>query len=202
MDLVPVTSAKPKGVPPRVWLSTRSTPLTVPLGDFRHGLDDGSSAVIRSAVAFATAGRPISIGRVELRRALLLFAIVLGVAAIVASVSDTSNDARDGGPATDAIDPTDTAQGNPVTTLRFSATGEPRTQSLRAGRPATVLVEVDHAGQVDLERLGLSAAAEPSTPAHFDVLTDQPGDYPLRFTRAGDEDTRTIGTLQVVPAGQ
>jgi hypothetical protein len=137
---------------------------------------------------------------VELRRALLLFAIVLGLAAIVASVSNTNDDRRDDMPATGESGSATTVRGDPLTTLRFSARGEPHTETLRAGRPATVLVAVDRAGQVDLERLGLSAAAEPSTPARFDVLTAQTGPHPVRFTAAGGGRARMVGTLRVVPA--
>ena len=51
---------------------------------------------------------------------------------------------------------------------------------------------------VDDPRLGLSASAEPLTPARFDVLVEQPGRYELRFTprpatRAAAEDPSSAG---------
>ena len=56
------------------------------------------------------------------------------------------------------------------------------------------------AGQVELGGLGLVAAADPLTPARFDVLTVEHGVHPIRFTEAGKNEARTIGTLQIVPA--
>ena len=94
------------------------------------------------------------------------------------------------------------AAGDPVAVLRFSAQGEPLVERLDAGRPATVLVAVDQPGQVELEGLGLSAAAEPSTPAHFDVLSERIGSHAVRFTKAGTAETRTVGTLRIVAVGE
>ncbi len=134
----------------------------------------------------------------ELRRALLLFAIVLGLAAIVTSVSTPRDEGGDTAPAAPGA-AADSPAGE-VAQLRFSAKGAPATERLAAGSPAEVRVEVEEAGQVELAGLGLVAAAEPLTPARFDVLTVEEGIHPVRFTKAGANEARTIGTLQVVPA--
>jgi hypothetical protein len=141
---------------------------------------------------------------VELRRALLLFAVVLGVAAIVTSLSRPERAERDDGSGLpDASDPSASprplrARAAPIT---FSA-AEPRARRLETGRPATVTVKVSAPGQVELGGLGLSAPAEPLTPARFDVLERRPGRYDIRYTPAKGGEARIAGTLHIVqPAG-
>jgi hypothetical protein len=60
-----------------------------------------------------------------------------------------------------------------------------------------VAVEVDRPGLVELEGLGLSAPAEPLTPARFDVLVARPGSFPVTFVPAGRGDPARVGTLVV-----
>ena len=116
----------------------------------------------------------------HLRRALLLFAIVFGLAALAAALTrpaDRSDDDPEPTPPAlveGAAEPTDVV---------FDAS-TPRRRGLDAGRSAELLVEVDDAGQVEIPGLGLSAAANPLTPARFDVLEDRPGSYPILFARA------------------
>jgi len=138
---------------------------------------------------------------VELRRALLLFAIVLGVAAIATSVS------RPPEPRERAQEP---ARSEPVASPRpgssgpreiaFAPAAKASTEPLEAGRSATVVVEVDEAGQVEIEGLGLSSVADPLTPARFDVLTSHEATHQVLFRPAGTGEARTVGTLEVGPA--
>ncbi len=58
---------------------------------------------------------------------------------------------------------------------------------------------VEAAGTVEIPRLGLSASAEPLTPARFDVLPTEPGRYELRFVPAAGDESRPAGTLTVRP---
>ena len=140
----------------------------------------------------------------ELRRALLLFAIVLGLAAIATSVSRPQRAARDDGSALpDVSDPEagpGPLGGRPVP-ISFSA-AEPRSRRLEPGRPATVTVRVPSPGQVELRGLGLSASADPLTPARFELLERRPGRHEVRFTPAGSGEARRAGTLRIAkPAG-
>jgi hypothetical protein len=140
---------------------------------------------------------------VHLRRALILFAVVLGLAGLAAAVSKPGAHHGAG---------TSTSQGLPEATpapqpegaapvrLGFSDRGKPRTQRLRVGLAATVIVTVHVAGDVELHGLGLTLPAEPLTPARFDVLASQPGRYAVRFTPAAQGATKTIGVLRVVAA--
>ena len=138
----------------------------------------------------------------ELRRALLLFAIVLGVAAIVTLVSSPERAQRDDGSGLpDAANPSagPGPLGRKAPPISFSA-AEPTVRRLEAGRPATVSVKVPAPGQVELKGLGLSAAAEPLTPARFEVLERRPGRYEVRFTPAAGGEPRGGGTLRIVPS--
>jgi hypothetical protein len=136
--------------------------------------------------------------RVELRRALLLFAIVLGLAAIVASLSSPRTSKPDSG--SPAVAPTETASpgtaAKPVN-LRFDTARAPATRRMDTGQPARVSVEVEEPGTVELQGLGLSASAEPLTPAQFDVLSSRPGHYPVRLMAVNGVRARTVGAIVI-----
>ncbi len=140
----------------------------------------------------------------HLRRALLLFAIVLGLAAIAASVSrprDSAEQAESPASATETEQTPSVRPGPdrppPATELTFFA-ADPGRQRLEAGRAATVFVEVEEPGQVEIADLGISASAEPLTPARFELLARAAGRYPITFTPAADDDARVeAGTLVV-----
>jgi hypothetical protein len=140
---------------------------------------------------------------VHLRRALLLFAIVLGLAALATTVSRPVQRADRPEQSTQAepVPSEPAVPGSPMA-LRFEAS-RPRRRGLPAGQAAEVLVSVDSPGLVEIPRLGLSAAADPVTPARFDVLATDPGRYPILFSpAAGDEvtDAEPAGTLVVKQA--
>jgi hypothetical protein len=142
---------------------------------------------------------------VELRRALLLFAIVLGLAAIATSLSRPNDDGGDEPPPPAARQQPATPTARPgsagaAANIVFRAGRPPATEQLAADRPASVTVEVDASGLVELGGLGLTAPAEPLTPARFDVLVADEGRHPVRFTPAGTDEPRTVGTLVVGPA--
>lgn len=137
----------------------------------------------------------------HIRRALLLFAIVLGLAAIAASVSRTGDDSgeREGQPAVPAEEPSASPGATPVAGARelvFEAERD-QTRRLDTGQPATVFVEVDEPGLVEIPDLGLSGPAQPLTPARFDVLISDPARLPITFTPVDDDATGPAGTLLV-----
>ena len=141
----------------------------------------------------------------HLRRALLLFAIVLGLAAIAASVSRPRDTAGERAAPTTTesrpaptVSPGNASTGEPPVEVAFddAARGEP-TRRLPAGQAATVLVEVEEAGQVEIPDLGLSATGDPVTPARFDVFGSAPGSYEIRFTPASADESDTVGTLAI-----
>jgi hypothetical protein len=142
----------------------------------------------------------------ELRRALLLFAVVLGVAAIVSTIARPPEGGDDEpAPTADRPAPTVGAAGPGATTpkpttLEFRPTAKPTTRRLEVGRPATVLVDVKTPGQVEIPSLGLTDAGEPLTPALFEVLVTDPGSHAIVVQPAGSETLPSkVGTLKVVP---
>lgn len=145
----------------------------------------------------------------HLRRALLLFAIVLGLAAIAASVSrpPEENAATDTEQAVPPQADTETAPtatpgadtGLPRVELTFDAS-DPSAQRMWAGQAATLVVAVDEPGQAEIGGLGTSADAQPLTPARFEVLPSAPGRYPIYFTPAAGDEQSKAGTLVVKPA--
>jgi hypothetical protein len=139
---------------------------------------------------------------VHVRRALLLFAIVLGMAALAASLSRppeeerATTEKREPRPPTAAPAPA----GHAPSPLLFDA-AEKETRRLPAGRAATLEVAVEEPGSVEIPDLGLSAAAEELTPARFEVLPARPGEYEIRFTPAAGSESRPAGRLVVTSAG-
>ena len=137
----------------------------------------------------------------ELRRALLLFAIVLGLAAIATSVSRPRDEPSK--PASPPAASTPSASPGPESAgaeeITFEPAANPPTHRLEAGRPATVVVEVDEPGQVEIEGLGLTATAEPLTPARFDVLTSDEGKHRVKLRPAATGEPGTVGTLVIEP---
>ena len=136
----------------------------------------------------------------HVRRALLLFAIVLGLAALAAAVSQPQQEAQEpqrrAPPAPTAVPGTSRPE---AAEIEFPAEGRPRMKELELGRPATVIVQVSEPGEVSVEGLGLVATAEPLTPARFEVLGREPGRHRIRFTPAGSGgEATTAGVLAIV----
>ena len=137
----------------------------------------------------------------ELRRALLLFAIVLGVAAVVASLSSPGDrrDAPESTPAAPTARPDPTAAGR--LRVEFDAGAAPATRRVPAGRAATVVVESSRPGTIELQGLGLIAPVEPLTPASFEVLATRPARHEVRLTAADGERSREVGVLVIGRSG-
>jgi len=142
----------------------------------------------------------------DFRRAILLFAIVLGLAALVTSFTRPGEERDRQRERTEAAQPqapspTQTASPGPAAAgprpLRFQAGAKAQTRTLEAGRAASVSVSVLAPGRVELVDLGLDASAEPSTPARFEILPTEPGRYAIGFTPANGVEGRTIGVLRV-----
>jgi hypothetical protein len=135
---------------------------------------------------------------VHIRRALLLFAIVLGMAALVASFSRPPENRtaternKEPGPATAAPAPVD----DPPRPISFDATSRDR-RRLEQGRAATVEIEVDEPGSVEVPDLGLTASADEHTPARFEVFPTRAGSYEILFRPAAGDRSRRAGTLVV-----
>lgn len=136
----------------------------------------------------------------HIRRALLLFAIVLGLAALVASLSrpaeersrTAQRDEPPPAPPTASPAPADSPQ-RPVS---FNAAADER-RRVPASRAATLQVSVDEPGSVELPRLELTASTDEHTPARFEVFPTRPGNYEILFIPADGDESRPAGTLVV-----
>ena len=64
-----------------------------------------------------------------------------------------------------------------------------------------MIVEVEEPGQVELQGLGLSGAADALTPARFDVLASDPARHDVRFSPASGAESRTLGVLAIDAPG-
>lgn len=101
------------------------------------------------------------------------------------------------GPSAPAAEPT--PKSPEPTTIEFRPAAEPQTRELEIGQPATVLVDVETPGQVDIPSLGLTQPAEPLTPAVFELLVDEPGSHAITIQPAAPETLPSkVGTLEVV----
>jgi hypothetical protein len=119
--------------------------------------------------------------------------MVLGFAALAATISQAPR--RESSKRDVAAAPPP-ASVDPPSEVRLSARGRPRTVRLAEGDSAVLVASVNKPGQVELDGLGLLAAADPSTPATFPLRVSS-GRYPVLFTPAGSEDVRRIGTVLV-----
>jgi hypothetical protein len=137
---------------------------------------------------------------VQLRRVLLLFALVLGLSALVASLAPPPE--RPGEGDKEAAPPESTGVTEPAAaasrTVRFSAPGpavRPRAARVVLGSQLTVEVRVPRPGEVELEGLGLRASADRLTPARFDLTAQPAGRYAVVFhpARGGE---RVAGRLE------
>ena len=143
----------------------------------------------------------------HLRRALLLFAIVLALAAVAASVSRPREDSGErtesaSPPPADRDEPPTLSPGPAVDAgtaeVTFDVTKD-QTRRLPTGS-ASVAVEVDEPGEVEIPGLGLSAAADPLTPALFEIFSSTSASHEISFTPAAGNESRAAGTLVVEPS--
>jgi hypothetical protein len=133
---------------------------------------------------------------VHVRRAILLFAVVLALAAVVSSVSEPGRIPRNAAPAVEEPAPAP-RQGVEQTggqAVRFRV-GEPATRRLETGRSGLVLVQSRRPGQVEVLGLGLEGFAEPGVPARFEVFEERPRRAEIRFTPIDGSETRAAGVL-------
>jgi hypothetical protein len=131
----------------------------------------------------------------HLRRAMLLFALVLGLSAMAAAVTRPRHVSH---PRPRPAPPSVPARvAPPPVHVRFSDRGRPRRRSIEAGRRAIVTISVRRPGQVDVAGLGLTASAEPLTPARLDVLAPKRGRFSVLYTPAGELAARRLGALVV-----
>ena len=136
----------------------------------------------------------------QIRRVLLLFALVLGLSALVASLAPPPEDS-DEEPREEPAAALEDAGTPPAVATRLSiaAGGSARTRRVRVGSSFSLEVTVPAPGDVVLEGLGLRQSADPLTPARFALLAAQRGRHAVVFVPI-DGRRRLVGRLAFVEA--
>jgi hypothetical protein len=135
---------------------------------------------------------------VHLRRALLLFALILGLAALVAAVSPSR---QTSGP---TLTPPAAGTGDgggaagSERHLAFGAGGA-RVRRAREGEHLIVSVAAEAGGVATIPRLGLTESVAPSAPAQFDLLAPPPGRYDVLVSASDGSRPRRAGTIVTRP---
>ena len=139
----------------------------------------------------------------QIRRVLLLFALVLGLSALVASLApppeDSDEEARD--EAVPTVEQRAPA-GPTMQPRRVSIAVRPRparnpTRRVRTGSSFWLTVSVPDPGDVVVEDLGLRGSADPLAPATFALLAQPSGRHPVVFIPV-DGERRVVGQLVFV----
>lgn len=139
---------------------------------------------------------------VQLRRVLLLFALVLGLSAVVSSLAPP--------PEERPAQPTDTGDAPAPRTQPTAPTARtirvgvppagrreraPATHPAAAGSRLALEVSVPEPGDVEIEELGLRQSSDTFDPARFDLLARPPGRYDVTFLPVRGE-PRTVAHLE------
>jgi hypothetical protein len=131
---------------------------------------------------------------VHFRRAILLFALVLGLAALAAAVSPTRVEK---GPA--LAPPAGGSQTDAVTRELAFGAGARRVRRAREGQHVVVSVASEAGGVATIPRLGRTASVGPAAPARFDLLAPAPGRYDVMLELSGAGEPKRVGTLVTRP---
>jgi hypothetical protein len=137
----------------------------------------------------------------HLRRALLLFALVLGLTALAAAVSPSRE--KDEPP----VPPAAAVAGSPpgpvaprTVAFRARSTGRPPLRRARAGEHLVVTVASGDGGLATIPQLGRIETVSPAAPARFDLLAPAAGRYDVMLqVGAGPSEPRRVGTLLTRP---
>ena len=130
----------------------------------------------------------------QIRRVLLLFALVLGLSAVVASIAPP--------PQTDDEPPTDTSRASRASPPAVPVTSghvilREGTRRVPLGSSFSLDVRVRQPGDVVIDDLGLRQTADPHSPAHFELLASPRGRHYVGFVPVHGE-RRVIGQLDFV----
>jgi hypothetical protein len=139
------------------------------------------------------------------RRLLVLFAVLLGLTALVTSLAPRPNTLRSPGVAQQPT-PSETDQPTPSPTLSAGSSQHiEQTISADAKRPPKVRAHVgdvlaltvrgDVLDGVQIEELGELEPIEPGSPARFEILLEKPGELRVELVDA----ERLVGLVEVAP---
>ncbi len=135
---------------------------------------------------------------VQIRRVLLLFGLVLGLSALVASIAPQPSE-DDQAPESTVAAPAVEPPADLSTPIRLSAREDARipTRRVQLGSSFSLAVRVPEAGDVVIDDLGVRQTADPRAPARFDLLAYPAGTHAVGFVPLRGE-RRPIGQLEFV----
>ena len=130
----------------------------------------------------------------QLRRGLLLFALVLSAISLGAALSAP----RDEGGESGELAPAPREPTPPAATieLRQPAPETPPVRQVRTGAHVVLRVSARQPGNVEIPGLGLLQPVSPGTPAVFDLLATRPGRYDVELVTL-DAERSPLGALVV-----
>ena len=133
----------------------------------------------------------------HLRRALLLFALVLGLTALAASIAPPPERGEEKEEPVAPPAPPPPSAGGDAKTLVFRAPPDGKLPEPKVAPEAHVIVEVRSrgVGEVTIPKLGRLATATDTVPARFNLLAPAPGRYDVLFEPSGAGEPRRVGTL-------
>jgi hypothetical protein len=125
---------------------------------------------------------------VQLRRVLLLFALVLGLSAVVAALApppEQDDEERPAEPRVETAAPAPAPAPPNELTIDIPPEGArndtPVARRARAGSRVALTVRVPEPGDVVIEGVGLRRSADPLAPARFDLLARPAGRFAVSF---------------------
>jgi hypothetical protein len=130
----------------------------------------------------------------QLRRALIAFAVVFAVVALATAITAPSEE--EDAPAPSGPTPRTSAPAAVNVAFRHPVRGEPPVRAVRRGAQAIVRVQAQVPGDVEILGLGLLQSVTPGTPAVFDLLASRTGRFEVRLVSVAGERTR-LGVLEV-----
>ena len=123
------------------------------------------------------------------RRLLIALALLMVITALAASLAPRQNALRETpAPTSPALSQ---AAAEPVEKTLDAQADDQRIDA-RVGQIVRITVNTDQLDSVELGDLG-TETADPESPAHFEILADAPGTYPIQLLQA----ERQIGELVV-----
>lgn len=129
------------------------------------------------------------------RRLLILLAVLMGLTALASGVAPRQPAPRGG--AEPAAPAQNSAPGEPVEEIVDAASTVPARVVVDEGTTYVLEVRADALDSVSLDGLDAIEPVDPDSPAHFELLAELPGIYPITLLEAG----REIGTLQIREKG-
>jgi hypothetical protein len=139
------------------------------------------------------------------RRLLVLFAVLLGLTALVTSLAPRPNSLRTPGiaqqptPSATPVPTPETAVSGTSRRIEQTISTDARTRpkvKARVGDVLALTVRGDVLDSVEIEQLGELEPIEPGSPARFEVLLEKPGELRVDLVEA----ERLVGVVEVAPA--